>query len=46
MKTNKLSIDAAQLCQNQEDKKSFFPVTLYKNTGNTGGKIYPEKKDI
>ena len=43
MRTGKLIIDTAHSYQNRADKKSFIPVTIYKHTGNTGGKIQPEK---
>ena len=44
MKTSKFIIDEAQSYQNRVDKKSYIPVTYYKNTINTSGKIHPEKR--
>ena len=43
MKSCKLLHDMTQKYQNKEDGNSYIPVTFYKNTDNTGGKIPPEK---
>ena len=46
VETGKLVIDIAHPYQNRDEKKSYNSVTFYKNTGNTDGKIHPEKKIV